>query len=138
MAKDPFVRTMGQMMDVAFIDREDPAKAVAALKPLEDLGRKGLSIMVAPEGTRLDTREVGPFKKGAFRIAMAAGLPIVPIVYRNAEVIAGRDANFINPGTVDVTVLPPIPTDDWTLDDLPERIAGVRQLYLDALADWPS
>ena len=138
MAKDPFVRTMGQMMDVAFIDREDPAKAVAALKPLEDLGRKGLSIMVAPEGTRLDTREVGPFKKGAFRIAMAAGLPIVPIVYRNAEVIAGADANFINPGTVDVAVLPAIPTDDWTLEDLEERMAEVRQLYLDTLADWPS
>ena len=137
MAKDPLVRTMGGLMDVAFIDREDPAKAVAALKPLEELGRKGLSIMVAPEGTRLDTREVGPFKKGAFRIAMAAGLPIVPIVFRNAEVIAGADANFINPGTVDVTVLDPIPIDDWTLDDLPERIAGVRQLYLDTLADWP-
>ena len=78
-------------MDVAFIDRSDPAEAVAALKPLEDLARKGLSVMVAPEGTRLDTRQVGPFKKGAFRIAMAAGLPIVPIVIRNAEVIAGRD-----------------------------------------------
>jgi len=68
---------------------------------------------------------------------MAAGLPIVPIVYRNAEVIAGRDANVLNPGTVDVAVLPPIPTDDWTLDDLQDRIAGVRQLYLDTLADWP-
>jgi len=50
-----------------------------------------LSVMVAPEGTRLDTTEVGPFKMGAFRIAMAAGIPIVPIVIRNAEMIAGRN-----------------------------------------------
>jgi len=34
-------------------------------------------------------------------------------------------------------VLPPIPTTDWTLDDIDERIARVRQLYLDTLADWP-
>jgi putative phosphoserine phosphatase / 1-acylglycerol-3-phosphate O-acyltransferase len=137
MAKDPLVRTAGRLMDVAFINRENPDEAVAALKPLEELARKGLSVMVAPEGTRLDTRQVGPFKKGAFRIAMASGLPIVPIVIRNAEVISARDGNLAHPGTVDVTILPPIPVDDWTLDDLEDRIAQVRQLYLDTLADWP-
>jgi putative phosphoserine phosphatase/1-acylglycerol-3-phosphate O-acyltransferase len=38
---------------------------------------------------------------------------------------------------VDVVVYPPISVEDWTLDNLPERIAGVRQLYLDTLTDWP-
>ena len=93
--------------------------------------------MIAPEGTRLDTTEVGPFKKGPFRIAMAAGIPIVPIVIRNAEIVASRNSTTINPGTVDVAVFPPIAVDDWTLDTLPEHIAEVRQLYLDTLADWP-
>ena len=60
--------------------------------------RKGLSILIAPEGTRLDTTEVGPFKKGPFRIAMSAGIPIVPIVIRNAEVIAARDSTHVQPG----------------------------------------
>ena len=32
---------------------------------------------------------------------------------------------------------PPIPVDDWTHDNLAERIAEVRQLYLDTLKDWP-
>jgi putative phosphoserine phosphatase/1-acylglycerol-3-phosphate O-acyltransferase len=58
-------------------------------------------------------------------------------VIRNAEIVAARNSTTINPGTVDVAVFPPIPVDDWTLDELPERIAAVRQLYLDALADWP-
>jgi putative phosphoserine phosphatase/1-acylglycerol-3-phosphate O-acyltransferase len=35
-------------------------------------------------------------------------------------------------------VHPPIPTDDWTDDDLDQRIADVRRLYLDTLADWPA
>ena len=68
---------------------------------------------------------------------MAVGIPIIPIVIRNAEIVAARNSTTINPGTVDVAVFPPIPVDDWTLDNLPERIAAVRQLYLDALADWP-
>jgi putative phosphoserine phosphatase / 1-acylglycerol-3-phosphate O-acyltransferase len=65
------------------------------------------------------------------------GIPIVPIVIRNAEVIAARDSSTFNPGTVDVAVYPPIPVDDWTLEDLPDRIAAIRQLYLDTLKDWP-
>jgi putative phosphoserine phosphatase/1-acylglycerol-3-phosphate O-acyltransferase len=93
--------------------------------------------LMAPEGTRLDTTEVGPFKKGPFRLAMAAGIPIVPIVIRNAEIVAARNSSTINPGTVDVAVFPPIPVDDWTLDTLPDHIAEVRRLYLDTLANWP-
>jgi len=135
--KDPIVGTLGKVMDAAFIDRENPERAVEGLKKVEELARKGLSILIAPEGTRVDTTEVGPFKKGPFRIAMSAGIPIVPIVIRNAEGIAARDSPTFNPGTVDVVVYPPIPVDDWTHDNLPERIEEVRQLYLDTLKNWP-
>jgi putative phosphoserine phosphatase/1-acylglycerol-3-phosphate O-acyltransferase len=38
---------------------------------------------------------------------------------------------------VDVAVFPPISVDDWTTENLSERIAEVRQLYLDTLKDWP-
>jgi putative phosphoserine phosphatase/1-acylglycerol-3-phosphate O-acyltransferase len=135
--KNPLMAAIGKVMDAAFIDRDDPKAAVKELKKVEELARKGLSIVIAPEGTRLDTTEVGPFKKGPFRIAMAAGIPIVPIVIRNAEVVAARDSGTFNPGTVDVVVYPPIPIDDWTHENLPDRIAEVRQLYLDTLKNWP-
>jgi putative phosphoserine phosphatase/1-acylglycerol-3-phosphate O-acyltransferase len=94
-------------------------------------------VVIAPEGTRRDTTEVGPFKKGPFRIAMAAGIPIVPIVIRNAQMIAARDSSTMNPGTVDVAVFPPISLADWDIENLPEHIAGIRQLYLDTLRKWP-
>src|SRR6202022_3904868 len=103
----------------------------------EEEGKKGVSLVMAPKGTRLDATSVGPFKKGAFRIAMTVGIPIVPIVIRNAEMVAARDSMTMNPGTVDVAVFPPISVKEWTLDTLPDRIAEVRQLYLDTLADWP-
>ncbi|MBJ7387282.1 MAG: 1-acyl-sn-glycerol-3-phosphate acyltransferase, partial [Mycolicibacterium sp.] len=134
---DPLMGSIGKVMDAAFIDRDDPRAAVEGLQKIEELARKGISVMIAPEGTRLDTNEVGPFKKGAFRIAMSAGIPIVPIIIRNAEVIAHRNSSTFNPGTVDVAVFPPIPVDDWTNENLSERIAEVRQLYLDTLRQWP-
>ena len=135
---NPLVGPLGKLLDAAFIDRADTAAAVAALKPIEEAARKGLSIVVAPEGTRMDTRSVGPFKKGAFRIAMAAGLPIVPIVIRNSESVAGRNSATLHPGTVDVAVLPPVSTADWTLENLSERIEQIRACYVARLADWPA
>lgn len=135
--KDPIMGTLGKLLDGVFIDRDDPAAAVETMHEVEDRARRGLSIVIAPEGTRVDTTEVGPFKKGPFRLAMAAGIPIVPIVIRNAELVAARNSTVINPGTVDVAVFPPISVQDWTVENLPERIAEVRQLYLDTLANWP-
>ncbi len=135
---NPLVGPLGRLLDAAFIDRADTAAAVAALKPLEEAARKGLSIVVAPEGTRMDTTEVGPFKKGAFRIAMATGLPIVPIVIRNSDSLAGRNSTTLHPGTVDVAVLPPVSVEDWTVANLRERIEQIRAQYLATLADWPT
>ena len=141
LAGNPLVGTLGRLLDAAFIDRADTAAAVAALKPVEEAARKGLSILVAPEGTRLDTTAgpgLGPFKKGAFRIAMATGLPVVPIVIRNSDSVAGRNATTLNPGTVDIAVLPPVSVEDWTVANLREKIEQIRGNYLELLADWPA
>src|SRR5271168_4672179 len=134
---DPIMGTLGKVLDSVFIDRDNPTAAVESLHQVEERARQGLSIMIAPEGTRLDTTSVGPFKKGPFRMAMAVGIPVVPIVIRNAEIIAARNSTTMNPGTVDVAVFPPISVSDWTVETLSDRIAEVRQLYVDTLADWP-
>ena len=138
LAGNPLAGTLGRLLDAAFIDRDDTAAAVAALEGVEEAARKGLSILVAPEGTRLDVAGVGPFKKGAFRIAMATGLPVVPIVIRNSDSVAGRNATTLHPGTVDIAVLPPVSVADWTLANLEAKIEQVRGNYVELLADWPA
>src|SRR5271169_4948151 len=141
LASNPLVGTLGRLLDAAFIDRSDTTAAVAALKPVEDAARKGLSIIIAPEGTRLDIAGafgVGPFKKGAFRIAMATGLPVVPIVIRNSDSVAGRNATTLHPGTVDIAVLPPVSVADWTVANLRDKMEQIRGDYLELLADWPA
>jgi putative phosphoserine phosphatase/1-acylglycerol-3-phosphate O-acyltransferase len=62
---------------------------------------------------------------------------VVPIVIRNSDSVAGRNAVTLHPGTVDIAVLPPIDTGGWRADDLPERAREVRARYLELLADWP-
>jgi putative phosphoserine phosphatase/1-acylglycerol-3-phosphate O-acyltransferase len=69
---------------------------------------------------------------------MATGLPIIPIVVRNAEVLGDRDATVMRSGTVDVAVLPPIPVDDWTIDELDARIGEVRDRFAETLRRWPA
>jgi putative phosphoserine phosphatase / 1-acylglycerol-3-phosphate O-acyltransferase len=134
---NPVMGPVGRLMKVAFIDRGDAKKAVESMKSVIALAREGLSIVIAPEGTRAQGRDLLPFKKGAFRMAMAADIPIVPVVIRNAEDIGARDAIFMRPGVVDIAVLPPISVADWSREDLDERIDAVRDLYVASLEDWP-
>jgi putative phosphoserine phosphatase/1-acylglycerol-3-phosphate O-acyltransferase len=121
-----------------FIDRSDRPKAIEALKPAADVVRGGLSIGVAPEGTRSTGAVLGPFKKGAFRLALAARVPIVPIVIHDSYQVMPRGSLLTRPAVVHVDVLEPVPTDDWTLDSLDARIAEIRQRYVAQLAAFTS
>jgi putative phosphoserine phosphatase/1-acylglycerol-3-phosphate O-acyltransferase len=99
--------------------------------------RNGLSVFVAPEGTRSPTPVLGPFKTGAFHVAFDAGAPVVPIVIRNAYELMPGAAKTIRPGRVDVAVLEPIETDGWSRETMRQHAADVRKRFLDTLERWP-
>jgi putative phosphoserine phosphatase / 1-acylglycerol-3-phosphate O-acyltransferase len=131
---------LGQLLtlaDVAFVDRSSTSKAVSALQPAVDRLRAGISIAISPEGTRSFSPKVGAFKKGGFHMARDAGVPIVPIVIRNAGEIMWRNARVAQEGTIEVVVHEPVPTANWTKADLDEWVPRMRQLYIDTLDDWP-
>ncbi|WP_157124126.1 lysophospholipid acyltransferase family protein, partial [Nocardia mexicana] len=136
--RNPVFGPLMRFAGATFIDRTDTAGARAALAPVVETLRGGLSIVVAPEGTRSLTPRVGPFKKGAFHIAVQAGVPIVPMVIRNAGEIAWRNSAVVRKGTVDVAVLPPIDVGGWDPGDMDAEIERVRQLFVDTLLDWPA
>jgi len=119
---------------VVFIDRSNTAKAVHALEPALEALRQGRSLIIAPEGTRSTTASPGRFKKGAFRLAMQAEVPIVPVVFRNVLDALPKGAIVVRPAMIEAVVLPPIDTASWTLDTLDEEIRNVRERYLEVLA----
>ncbi|MGV9724280.1 HAD-IB family hydrolase [Nocardia beijingensis] len=137
LTKNPVFGPLMRFVGVTFIDRANTAQAKAALRPVVETLRGGLSVAVAPEGTRSYTPEVGPFKKGAFHIAMQAGVPVIPVVIRNAGEICWRNAMVARPGTVDVAILDPIDVSAWGPRELDDKVAQVRQLFVDTLLDWP-
>ena len=134
---DPMFGPLGWLADVAFIDRANTAEAKKALAPAVDALRHGRSLAMAPEGTRSATPRLGRFKKGAFHVAMQAGVPIVPVVIRNAGELMPSHGVLISSGTLDVAVLPPVPTKDWSRDDIDQEVERVRDMYLETLAHWP-
>jgi putative phosphoserine phosphatase/1-acylglycerol-3-phosphate O-acyltransferase len=121
-----------------FIDRGDREQAVGALEQAVATLRSGIAVAIAPEGTRSRDAALGPFKKGGFRLAMAAGVPIVPIVIHDAWRVLPRHAWVMTAATVHVSVLAPVPTADWSLAALDARIAGVRERMAEALAAGPA
>src|SRR6516162_8700866 len=138
LANSPGFGLVFRLADVAFVDRQDNAQARKALEPAVEKLREGVSLVIAPEGTRSATPALGPFKKGAFHVAMQAGVPIVPIVIRNSGELMWRGATTIHAGTVQVTVLPPVATGGWDVAGLDEHIRQVRGQYLATLANWPA
>ena len=135
--RDPIVGLPFRFAGVAFVDRKggkDPRKALA---PAVEKLREGISIAIAPEGTRSLTPTLGPFKTGAFHLARQAGVPVVPIIIRNAGELMWRDSLTVKSGTIQVVVQPPIDVSKWAEDEIRERVAEVRQVYADTLARWP-
>ena len=91
--------------------------------------QKGIaSIWVFPEGTRSGGKGLGPFKKGAFHLALETGAPLVPVV---ASSYVGR-LNFgkWKPGKVTMHVLPPVLISDLYGKSLDELIDEVRNQFL--------
>jgi putative phosphoserine phosphatase/1-acylglycerol-3-phosphate O-acyltransferase len=127
-----------QLAGVAFVDRGNIDQAREVLAPaVEKLRSEGVSLAMSPEGTRSPTPRLGPFKKGAFHIAMQAGVPMVPVVLRGAGDVMWRGAQTIRPGVIEVVVCPPVRTDDWSVATIDRHVAEVRDIFVDTLARWP-
>ena len=137
-AEIPVIGSLLTMADFAFIERDNGDQARAALDQALDRLRAGTSVVISPEGTRSLTPRIGRFRKGAFHLAMQAGVPIVPIVIRNSGELMWRNAKTTRSGTVQVVVHPPIATTGWTKADLDRTVREVEDLYVDTLADWPT
>ena len=107
------------------IERGNAARAKAAmLKTTDALQQRDTSIWVFVEGTRNLGKGLLPFKKGAFQMAIAAGVPIVPICCSNYK--RTMRLNRWHSGNLRIRALPPISTAGLTLDDIPTLMERCR------------
>ena len=127
-----FYRATGNIL----IDRNNFQSAVAAMvAAAEEVRRKGLSVWVFPEGHRNQQRELLPFKKGVFHLAIATQFPVVPIATGPIALLLDGNRWSVRPGPYRVRVLPPIPTKGLTADDVDQLIETVRSRLQEAQND---
>jgi putative phosphoserine phosphatase/1-acylglycerol-3-phosphate O-acyltransferase len=132
---DPRAVLGSVLLDPAYIDRGNSDQARATLAALAERIRGGTSLLIFPEGTRAPTPVLGRFRKGAFHLAIQAGVPVVGVVLRNTGEILPRHARVIRPGVVEVCVLPPV--HGWTLETLDGQVAALHRAFERTMADWP-
>jgi putative phosphoserine phosphatase/1-acylglycerol-3-phosphate O-acyltransferase len=126
----PIIGKVLELGGVVFIDRADGKSAINAMQPLlEAMRKQGKSVVMAPEGTRTVSPTLAPFKKGAFYLAMQAGVPVVPIVIHNAGDVAPKGDFVFRPATVEVTVLPPVDTSEWRAETMDDHVREVRNMF---------
>ncbi|MWV13758.1 1-acylglycerol-3-phosphate O-acyltransferase [Pseudomonas sp. R-28-1W-6] len=128
----PFFGQLYWLAGNVLIDRGNARKAKEAMLTTTDtLQHRDTSIWVFPEGTRNLGDGLLPFKKGAFQMAIAAGVPIIPVC---VSTYAKRlKLNRWNSGRIMIRSLPAIPTLGLTLDDLPQLMERCQQLMQECI-----
>jgi 1-acyl-sn-glycerol-3-phosphate acyltransferase len=104
-----FGRALSAMGHV-FVDRSDAEGARRGLDKAAQTIREGRTVLVFPEGTRSTTDALLPFKTGAFRLAVEARVPILPVGVAGPRRILPKRGGWQRAGTVAVVVGAPIAT----------------------------
>ncbi len=143
LSKDTFFKipVLGWMMRLAGdipLSRGDRASSAEAIRQCHDRLQKHVSVMIFPEGSRSKTGELGQFKKGAFRMAVDAGVPILPLaVHGTRSALRKNDWRF-GDSTAEVRVLKPVSTNGLTVEDVPALRDQVREMIANELSSMKS
>jgi 1-acyl-sn-glycerol-3-phosphate acyltransferase len=117
------------------IQRENRKAAFGAYDVAAERIRSGSSVVVFPEGTRGHAYPLRPFKKGPFVLAIAAGVPIVPIIVHGTIEIMPKGSWWVQPGTIDVHLLEPVSTTGVDYDHREALMQTVRTRMADAMRE---
>jgi 1-acyl-sn-glycerol-3-phosphate acyltransferase len=109
------------------VDRSNLQQAIKSLNHGAALVRGGRSVIIFPEGTRGTTRELLPFKKGVFVMAIKAGQPIVPVAINGTMAIQPRGTLAVRPGPIRLVIGRPISSQDFKGRPKEELMAVVRE-----------
>ena len=132
----PFFGWAYRLSGHLLIDRSNRDKAIASMNEIAALVKEyGMSIWIWPEGTRSRDGRLQPLKKGFVHLAIATGLPIVPIVAHDAHRRWPGRSLRMYPGQLEIDVLPAVSTEGWSTDTMEEHLAEIHGLFSATLAD---
>lgn len=133
MLKVPILRTMMKYMKCVFIDRSDIRKTLHCMEAAVDILKSGHSMVIFPEGRVNEDGVLSEFKKGCLKLALRAGVPIVPITLRNTHKIMNKDGSRIYAADVECIISPLVNTNVSGKADETNLIEKVRNMIRDNL-----
>jgi 1-acyl-sn-glycerol-3-phosphate acyltransferase len=110
------------------VERGTRKSALKAMRRCQEVLAARVSVMMFPEGTRSETDDMLPFKEGAFRLAVDAGVPILPLVVQGTRNALPKHGWRFGRSRAEVKVLDPIETAGLTVKDVPALTLRVRDL----------
>jgi len=125
--KIPFVGTACKMLGHVFIKRGSATAARESLMIVEKTLQDGICTVIFPEGTRSLDGQVGPFKKGAFRIALDLNLPIIPISLSGCFDVLNKNAGYVHRHPIHMHVGKPILPEQFDRENPQNTIDFIRE-----------
>jgi len=133
--KYPLVGWMMRMAGDIRLVRGERHSAIAAMQACHDRLQKRVSVMIFPEGTRSHDGELQEFKDGAFRLAIDAGVPILPLAVNGAYTALVKGDWRLGVSNAEVRVLAPISTEGMTKHDVQTLKAQAHAAIAAAVAE---
>jgi len=124
LARVPLLNLYMWRTRMIFVNRSDPTSAYRSLDRASERIRDGISVLVFAEGTRSRDGEIRPLKRGAFRMARKAGVPVVPIAIEGTRHVLPSGSLQLRPGRARVIFGEPIPSTGYPLGD--EGVESMR------------
>lgn len=118
-----------------FLDRSNKRAAVESMAIAKKKLVNGTSVVIFPEGTRSNDGVLLPFKRGAFKLAIELGLPILPVSLINTRKIMPNKTLDIFPGKVEMVIHSPISLTDYNENNMGDLIVKVKEQIASALPE---
>lgn len=126
--KVPLLGTGAKIIGMIPVDRSNRDRAVESVRRATESLRKGQPFGVFAEGTRTRNGDLLPFKKGAFHMAIAAGVPIVPVTIQGAFEAMPPGAVRLRSVPIRIVIHDPIPTSGMTEADVDALLESTREV----------
>lgn len=127
----PFLGQMMWMAGDVSVRRDDRESRSQAYDELRKWLERGASVMIFPEGTRSRTGEMLPFRNGAFRLAIEAGVPVLPLAVAGTRDAIRKGSLLFGRARAEVAILEPEPSTGWEMDD----VAAFRERVKDRIRE---
>lgn len=131
--KVPFAGKASEIAGHVFVDNTSIASRRNTIIKAKKEIVGGISMMMFPEGSRSKDGKLLPFRRGAYRVAMDMGLPIVPITINGPYDVLKVDSMKLTPGKLELIIHKPIPTENLEQKDLRNLMDQTKEIIHSAL-----